>query len=300
MKKWMKNSILAAIMVGSMSVVAPMADVPMMSVCMAVPAGEEATVNWESDSQMVEAFGIGVPPENVHPAKGRALARRAAIVDAQRNLLEEIQGVQVDSETTIQDLAVASDTIRTKVSGLLQGAKVLQEHYNKDGSYEVRVGLPLYGATGSVASVAIPAVAPAEVVPVAAPQLEAIPEPKQAEITQAGHTGVIIDATGLGLKSTFSPVIYDTNGRVIYGMSNINPDFAVSNGMVAYAKSVEGAHSIARVGANPLVLKAVAVRGGKNSANKVNVVVTPEDGDIILLANANTKVLEKCAVAFVK
>lgn len=45
-------------------------------------------------------------------------------------------------------------------------------------------------------------------------------------------TGVVVDATGLGLEPTFSPVIYDTNGRAIYGVKNINKDFAISQGMV--------------------------------------------------------------------
>ena len=300
MKKWMKSSILAAVMVGSMTAVAPMADIPSMSVCMAEELSDTGAVKWEADIQAVEAIGIGLPPENANKAQGRALARRAAIVDAQRNLLEEIEGVQVDAETTVQDLTIASDTIRTKVSGLLQGAKVVEERYNMDGSYEVKIALPLYGKTGSVASVVLPAVAPAKTMPVPAPRLDMIPQAKQEEVATLSYTGVIIDATGMDLQATFSPVIYDTNGRVIYGMANIDPDFAISNGMVSYAKSVESACELSRIGTNPLVIKAVSVRGGKNSTKNVNVVVTPEDGDVILLANAKSKMLENCAVAFVR
>lgn len=300
MKKWMKNGILTAVMVGSMTAVAPMTDVLPMAVCMADEQGDESTVKWEADVQAVEAIGIGLPPENANKARGRALARRAAIVDAQRNLLEEIEGVQVDAETTVEDLTIASDTIRTKVSGLLQGAKVVEEKYNVDGSYEVKIILPLFGETGSVASVVLPAVAPAQPAPIPEPRLEMIPQAKQEEVVSLQYTGLVIDATGLDLKATFSPVIYDTNGRAIYGMANIDPDFAISKGMVSYAKNTEEACGLVRVGTNPLVLKAVSVRGGKNSENKVNVVVTPEDGDVILLANAKSGMLEKCAVVFVK
>ncbi len=300
MKKWIKSSVLTAVIMGSMSVVAPMADVLPMSVCMAEEQGDTGSVKWEADVQVVEAVGVGLAPENVSKAQGRALARRAAIVDAQRNLLEEIEGVQVDAETTVQDLTIASDTIRTKVSGLLQGAKVTEERYNMDGSYEVKIALPLYGKTGSVASVVLPAVAPAQRMPIPAPRVNMIPEAKQAEVVQNGYTGIIIDATGLDLQATFSPAIYDTNERVIYGMANIDPDFAIDHGMVSYAKSVEGARALARIGSDPLVLKAVAVRGGKNSTNNVNVVVTPEDGDVILLANAKSGMLDKCAVVFVR
>lgn len=299
-KKWMKNSILTAVVVGTMTAVAPMTDIPMVSVCMAAEIDDDGDVLWEADAQRVEAVGIGLPPENVTNARARILARRAAVADAQRNLLEELEGVQVDAETTVQDLAVASDTIRTRVSGLIRGAKIVGERYNMDGSYEVTLALPLYGSTGSVAATVIPSVAPSQRTPISAPRLDTIPAAVQAEAAQTTYTGVIIDADDMDLEATFSPVIYDTNGRVIYGMANIDPDFAIKHGMVSYAQNVATARSLARVGTNPLVIKAVAVRGGKNSANDVNVVVTPEDGDLILLANAKSGMLEQCAVAFVR
>ena len=81
---------------------------------------------------------------------------------------------------------------------------------------------------------------------------------------------------------------------------HIDPDFAISQGMVEYASSLEAAVAHSRAGANPLVVKAVAVQGGRNSANKVNVVVPAEDGNKILLANEKTGMLHHCAVVFVK
>ena len=64
----------------------------------------------------IEAIGIGLPPDNTSSVRAATLARRAAIVDAQRTLAEAIQGVRVDSETTMQDLSIASDTVKTQVS----------------------------------------------------------------------------------------------------------------------------------------------------------------------------------------
>ena len=55
-----------------------------------------------------------------------------------------------------------------------------------------------------------------------------------------------------------------------------------------------------RVGTNPIVVKAVSVKGGKNSVNPVNVVISVEDADKILLANENTQMLNTAAVVFVK
>ena len=119
-----------------------------------------------------------------------------------------------------------------------------------------------------------------------------------AEVEQEGYTGVIIDASGLGLEPTFSPVIYDDGGRVIYGVENLQYDAVINEGMAGYSQSVnEGTE---RAGSNPLIVKATQVRGGGNSTNKVNVVVSVEDADKILLVNENSQVLKRCAVVFVR
>ena len=119
-------------------------------------------------------------------------------------------------------------------------------------------------------------------------------------VSRATYTGVIVDASGLGLERTFSPLILDTNGRRVYGAENIDPKIAMSEGMVEYATSLEGAVANSRAGVNPLVVKAVAVRGGRNSVNRVNVVVSVDDGDRILQADKAASMLRRCAVVFVK
>ena len=110
----------------------------------------------------------------------------------------------------------------------------------------------------------------------------------------------MVDASGLGLSPTFSPVIYDVNGRAVYGMQNVDSAIAINRGMVGYANALENATSGSRVGTNPFVVKAVEVRGGKNSSNRVNVVVSAEDADRILLANEKSAFLPQGAVVFVR
>ena len=90
------------------------------------------------------------------------------------------------------------------------------------------------------------------------------------------------------------------NGRVVYGIKNLDYDYAISQGMVAYADTLETAAHGNRAGESPLVVKAVAVRGGRNSVNKVNVIVSVEDGDRILLACEKSNILQQAAVVFVR
>ncbi len=291
----------------------PAAQVPQTPVAVAQPVQQvevntdrvvQSYVNWDkgADSEII-AVGIGLPPKGMGP-RGNVLARRAAVVDAQRNLVEMIKGVQVDSETLMENLIVTNDVVRTQVSGLVKGARIVKEHLNADGSYQVVMRLPLYGETGSLAAAALPQVpamaAPAEPAPVVNLQATAVPKQEIKAVQQAGYTGVIVDARGLGLEPTFSPVIFDTNKRAIYGARNITSSFAINMGMVEYAKDLAVAAVKSRAGANPLIIKASGVVGGMNSVNKVNVVVSVDDGDKVLLANERTNILGNCSVVFVR
>lgn len=271
------------------------------NVAVNVEVQQKGAVNWDKGADSdVTAIGIGLPPDNAG-ARGNILARRAAIVDAQRNLVEMIKGVQIDSETVLENLSVTSDIVRSKVSGLVQGARIIDEGLNPDGSYFVKLRIPMYGVQNSIASVALPEIRD-NVTPEPLPQVSdtVIPKKEIQELKNAGYTGIVVNAATMGLQPTFSPVIYDVNGRVVYGIRNLDYDYAISKGMVAYANTLENATHGNRAGNNPLVVKAVNVRGGQNSVNKVNVVVSVEDGDRILLACEKSNILQQAAVVFVR
>lgn len=255
-------------------------------------------VNQLNEQNLISAIGYGLPSQNGN----KILARRAAIVDAQRNLLERINGVQIDSETFMEDFTISSDVVRSQVSGLIKGAVITDESENLDGSYYVELSVPMYGRNGSIASVAIPALmANMQQQPFNSADLNNFTEQEVQYFNSSAYTGVIVNAKEMNLERTFAPVIYDTDGRVIYGIQNLDKDLAITYGMVEYSESLEeSAGGNSRAGNNPLVINAVDVKGGKNSVNKVNVVVSVEDGNKILLANERSGMLVNCAVVFVK
>lgn len=266
-----------------------------------VEVQQKGAVNWDKGSESdVTAVGVGLPPANAG-VRGKLLARRAAIVDAQRNLAEFTKGVQIDAETILENLTVSSDTVRTKVSALIKGAQIIDEGLNPDGSYFVKMRIPMYGAQNSIASVALPEIRN-NIAPEPLPEVKntTLAEKEVTEIKSTTYSGVVINADGMGLQPTFSPAIYDVNGRIVYGIKNLDYDFAITDGMVAYANTLEKAVHGNRAGENPLVVPAIAVRGGRNSVNNVNVVVSAEDGDRILLACEQGNILQKAAVVFVK
>jgi hypothetical protein len=94
---------------------------------------ERALVDWGQN--YIEATGMAVAPEGTTNAQGKALARRGAIVDLQRNLLESVGGVQIDSRTTMNDF-MAEDRVRSEVHGLIQNVELLDGTWDGE-SYTV-------------------------------------------------------------------------------------------------------------------------------------------------------------------
>ena len=115
-----------------------------------LPAAEAAT-DW--DGGRIRAEGTGVAPINtVSAAQARALARRAAIADAYRQLAEQIRGVDVDASTTVENMMVTNDTVRTHVSALVRGARIIEEKALRDGAYTVTLEVPVFGVSSRAPS----------------------------------------------------------------------------------------------------------------------------------------------------
>lgn len=110
----------------------------------AVDRSGYGTINWTTNE--VYATGLGAPPPHpVNAAQARAMAERAAFVVALRNLLETVKGVRVDSESIVENFMTKNDVIRTKVDGIVKGARTVKTQYLSDGSVEVLVVLSLKG-----------------------------------------------------------------------------------------------------------------------------------------------------------
>jgi hypothetical protein len=75
--------------------------------------------------------------------QGKLMAARAARLDAQRKLLERINGVRINSQTLVRDFVAESDTIRAEVVGQVNGAEEVDVYYHDDELIvEVTVAVP--------------------------------------------------------------------------------------------------------------------------------------------------------------
>ncbi|MCP5002980.1 MAG: hypothetical protein GY941_03380 [Planctomycetes bacterium] len=77
----------------------------------------------------------------------KLLAKRAARVDAIRNLTEIIYGTQVNSQTTVEDMVVKSDIIMMRLGTLIKGANEVDYQFHEDGSAEVTMEIELGSVT---------------------------------------------------------------------------------------------------------------------------------------------------------
>lgn len=112
------------------------------------------SINWSTG--VVTASGYGVAPTDVAAAKKRLLARRAAQLDAYRNLGEMLSGVRVTSESIVKEMVAESDTVKTSLESFVKGARIVSDHYQNDVA-TVEVALSLDGTFMRSVSPQIPA-----------------------------------------------------------------------------------------------------------------------------------------------
>lgn len=241
---------------------------------------DKGEIDWTQ--LVIKAVGIGAPNPNLPAAAQRPAAKRAALQDAQRNLLEIIQGVNVTSETTVENFMLKDDVIKSKVQGVLRGYKEEKIKYMSDGTIEVILSIAI---TGDIAKIMLPLYdQPQEI-----PSVAGDGEPGSG----ADFTGIVIDATEFTVLPCMAPRIYAEDNTTVYDAAYVDPDYAVKMGVVGYAKDIKSAKEDERVSDNPMVIKAV-----KAADNSMDIYIS--DADAALLTNdENLKdQLKKCKVIF--
>jgi hypothetical protein len=248
--------------------------------------------------RVIVVKGEGVAPADrpLSDAQKGLMAKRAAKVVALRELAEVLQGVHVAGETTVRDAAVASDEIRVTVDGLVKGAEVIYEEYDKgDEAAVVVVRMPLDGPGGAIESLK-PTIAKYEAaLPAAtvryAPPASAVAPPLPPDPVD----GLIVDATGTGFRPALVNRILAQSGAVILAPSTIAPEILARRGCGDYTGDIGKAKAIlGNQGArNPLVIKVVGVQG------TTDLKVSEQDSFAIFAANKKTRFLEGAKVVFV-
>lgn len=103
-------------------------------------------VDWGSG--IIRATGYGMPPKNASSITiRREMAKRAALADAQRNMLRIIEQIRIDADQNVKS-AMRSKSVASKIEGYLKGYSIVSERELEDGKLELVLELPLTGPSG--------------------------------------------------------------------------------------------------------------------------------------------------------
>jgi hypothetical protein len=221
-------------------------------------------INWSK--KMVTATGSGAAKMDGTVAQSRLMAERAAKLDALRNIIETIQGIQVSGSRSASDV-MSNGEIKSRISGMAQGFKVVDTKYYSDGAVDVIVQMPIdENLTNAL-----------------------VERPKKTrkvnESGNAAFTGLIVNARGLGLTPSMAPRIVDESGKEVYGTEVVSEKGLKQGGIVGYAKADDQARE--RTGDKPLVVKALRLA----DKSKTDVVIANGDADRLRDPNANLSFL---------
>ena len=203
---------------------------------------ENGLMNWTEN--YIEATGMAVAPTGMKGAQGKALARRGATLDLQRNLLEFLKGVQVDARTTMNDF-MAEDRVRSELSGVIKNVEILSGEWDGEA----------YTITGRIKLPPVRAVVAPRIL------VETYKEPKPKK-SSGRYTGLVIDARHLPLVPSMSFRVLDESGKAVYGMSFADYDRYLQSGLCAYYNNINYAKGEVHVASNPIVTKALKLRNG--------------------------------------
>jgi len=220
------------------------------------------------DTGLLTAQGFGtVDAERYKGPQAKMLARRAAVVDGRRNLLEVIDGVRITSGTTVKDLTLESDLIGTRVKGMLQGAFVTSENlYEDSGSWIAEVEMAICMTGGPKACVSKPTLAqlmqPELVAPAPSAMFMAdnavLSDGQSSEessaasaLAAAASTGLIVDVTAQDFSPMLDVRVRTKDGKELYGPGHVKS----GSDWLHWAKSVDSARELTDiVGSAPLVV----------------------------------------------
>ncbi|MBF0380752.1 MAG: hypothetical protein HQL69_07030 [Magnetococcales bacterium] len=242
--------------------------------------GSNGAINWTKGQVIVESTS--------DESRSRFKACRASIVTAQRDLVEVIGQIRVDSQTVVSEGVLTEDAIRSTVRGQLRGGRVLARTRNPDGTCTVKMGVAISGPLASLIfqnqNKSKPKVQPpkppvrtadelaADLLPLKnlisklderigkiEELLEAQPElVAQIHESAVAHipTGLVIDVRGSNFIPSVSPKLRELSGTIIFPE---NSELNQNSGQLVslFMNDLSRAQNHPRVGERPLVIKAL-------------------------------------------
>lgn len=214
---------------------------------------------------------------------------------AQANLMGTASAIPINAVSRVADRMAQSTDFRDGLRTLARNASLSHQEYLSDGTVEIELTMNLTGGFSQF------------VLPEEIRQVDSVvtmtatePDADKPSMPATGsdgspHTGLILDATGIGARPSLVPVVVDESGDVVYGPAFVSREFAVSRGMSGFATTLAAARRDKRVGDHPLVVKAIRTR----STGATDLVVSSADGARLRSSVVHLNFLKACRVSIV-
>lgn len=233
-------------------------------------------------------------PEHKTPAQRELMAKRAAVVTAQRALMEYLEGFLLVGVTLVKDGMAQNDVILSTVAGFAKGSQVVFQEYNKDTDIALAmVKLGMRGPKGYASMLY-------EKMNSDPKMKELVKTDKKPFVAEAvkldvAYDGLIIDATEQNFRPALINRIFATKGDILYDPAKISQKVLVEQGCGEYTNSVDKAKAaLATRGVkNALVIKA------SGATNPADLQVGDDDAVTIYSANQKGSFMAAAKVAFV-
>ncbi|BCG46147.1 hypothetical protein GEOBRER4_n0932 [Citrifermentans bremense] len=241
-------------------------------------------------------------PEMKSQAQREMMAKRAAVVVAQRSLAEYLNGFALVGDTLVKDGVLQSDSIRSAVQAMISGSQVVFQDYSKEKDTAIAfIKIGLHGPKGFASNVydklfkdpeAKKSVTEVEGKPAPVYEPKAEPQPEPPAIP---YDGLVIDATDQNFRAALINRVFSVKSELLYDPSKVSQKVLVEQGCGEYVNSVEKGKAAleARGVKNPLVVKAV----GTVTASDLQ--VSDQDAVAIFAAAQKSDFLTGAKVAFV-
>ncbi len=258
---------------------------------------------FEQETLLFYGEGYG-NPAHTNAAQREGMAKRAAVVTAQRAVAEYLEGFAIVGATEVDQGIIVRDHIKTAVASFIKGVQVVFEDYNREKETAIAIiKIGLHGPKGfgtylyerintdPVLKKAVTTDKPAfKPPPVAAEEAGVVPA-----MLDHPYDGLIIDATEQDFRPALINRIFTVKGEVLYDPAKVSQKVLVEQGCGEYTNSQDKARAALAVRGvtNPLLLKA----SGAN--NRSDLQVSDEDAIKVFTANQKGNFLGDAKVAFV-
>lgn len=250
-------------------------------VCFALPVladeGAKGEIDWVNG--FIIGYGYGTAEASSNMAQATALSIRAAKIDALRNLLETVKGVNIDSRTLVSDFMVKKDIIVTRVNGVVKGAQMVNKHVEWiEGSplatVEMRLCFSAHGSECSPGRSLVSALDLAEygdskdipkqtfTEPVEPPESESPTKKEPGGLaynfdSSKPVSGIVLSLQGYYYQRVVLPVVaVDKDGELqtIYSVNQVEPRIIRTYGIVRYSDALGQALKVAELGDNIMIV----------------------------------------------